>query len=214
MAAMGRAPTRLSHGERTRREILDVAVQLGATEGLEGLTIGRLAEAVGLSKGGTYAHFGSKLALQLATVEAAQAQFLEEVVAPALQHAPGVEQLRAFTDGYFAYLERRRETGGCFFTAAALEFDDRPGEVRDALRAVVEARDEVIRGALTAAVDARELPRGTDVAQLAFEVTALCVGANVGHQLLRQADALERARRALAARLAQLSSQAAERRRR
>ncbi|MBX7099817.1 MAG: TetR/AcrR family transcriptional regulator [Myxococcaceae bacterium] len=210
---MGRAAARLSHGERTRREILDVAVQLGATEGLEGLTIGRLADAVGLSKGGTYAHFGSKLSLQLATVETALTQFQEEVVAPALQHPPGVEQLRAFTDGYFAYLERRRDRGGCFFTAAALEFDDRPGEVRDALRAAVEARDAVIKGALGAAVEAKELPRTTDVDQLAFEVAALCVGANVGHQLLRQSDALERARRALDARLQQLSYAALERRR-
>src|SRR4051812_19825699 len=121
---------RLSHGERTRREILETAVVLGAGEGLEALTIGRLAEAMGMSKGGVFAHFGSKEALQLSTIDAAHAQFLEEVAGPALLEPPGVAQLRAFLGGYFAYLERRHERGGCFFTAAALEYDDRPGAVR------------------------------------------------------------------------------------
>ncbi len=196
---------RPSHGERTRHEILSVAVSLAAMEGLEGVSLSRLAEALKMSKAGVFAHFGSKEALQLATVAAAAEAFQAEIVAPAMAVAPGVERLRAMIDAYFAYLERRRDRGGCFFTATSFEMDDRPGEVRDRLVEVVELRRAFIEHALLEAINLRQLPSKTDVPQLAFEVTALLTGANLEWQLLKTSSSLERARRALTRWLDQLT---------
>src|SRR4051812_40596163 len=109
--------TRIPHGERTRLEILEVAERLAAREGLEGLTIGQLAEKVGMSKTGLYAHFGQKEALQLATIEPAYRHFTDEVLGPAMDCTPGIDQLQRVFELYFAYVERRADNGGCFFTA-------------------------------------------------------------------------------------------------
>lgn len=190
---------RRSHGERTRAEILSAAVVLAAREGLQGLSIGRLSAEVGMSKGGLFAHFGSKEALQVATVDAAAEQFLAEVVGSAQTAQPGIPRLRALLDAYFQYVRDRAERGGCFFTAASLEFDDRPGPVRDRIAAVLAARTAFVEESLKEARKKRQI-KG-DLPQLAFEVIALTLGANVEFQLLRDPKVFARARVALERRL-------------
>jgi AcrR family transcriptional regulator len=185
---------RVPHGERTRLEILDVAERLAAREGLEGLTIGQLAVAVGMSKTGLFAHFGSKEALQLATVEAAFTRFSAEVIEPVLQLPPGVRQIREVFEHYFAYVEKRSLTGGCFFTAASQEMDDRPGPVRDQILRFVQMRDSLVVDGLRQAVKHGELRKGLDVEQLAFELVGLANGASVAFQLTKDRKVLERVR--------------------
>src|ERR1700752_442562 len=117
-------------GLRTRRAILRNAVNIASVEGLEGLTMGRLASVLRISKSGLFAHFGSKEDLQCAVVEEAREIFVERVVRPAYQFQ-GLQRLRALCENWLAYGEHRVFPGGCFFSAASLEFDDRPGRVRD-----------------------------------------------------------------------------------
>src|ERR1700680_1932895 len=130
-AAPAGADGRRLRGERTHGEILATAVDLGSREGLEGLTIGGLATHAGVSKSGLFAHFGSKQELQLATIEAARAIFLKEVIEPAFTAPAGLARLSAALAAWLAYFRRAVFPGGCFFQAASLEFDGRPGPVRD-----------------------------------------------------------------------------------
>ena len=116
---------RRSDGERSRKSILEAAAALATIDGLEGLSIGRLAERTGMSKSGLYAHFGSKQELQLATVETANEIFQAEVIEPALAAPAGRERLLALCDHYFSHLEREVFPGGCFFASAAADFDTR-----------------------------------------------------------------------------------------
>src|SRR5215469_13204719 len=122
-AKPARAKPRAPKGERTRESILRVAVNLASLEGLEGLTIGRLADELDMSKSGLFAHFGSKEELQLATVEMARQIFVEHVIKPALEKPEGMERLLKLCQGWLAHVEGRVFKGGCFFTAASLEFD-------------------------------------------------------------------------------------------
>lgn len=180
----------------TRLAILERAVDLASTQGLEGLTIGRLANDLQMSKSGLFAHFGSKEDLQLATVDAAAGRFFEEVVSPALSEAEGSPRLRAYCERYLAYLEHGVFAGGCFWAAAAPEFDDRPGAVRDAVRAGVTGwLDELERQATIAGVE--------DAAGLAFEVYSIGLGANACFRLLGDKRAFGRARGAIERRLPQ-----------
>ena len=131
-----RAQRRLrSDGERTRGAILRAAASLATVDGLEGLSIGKLAMAIGMSKSGLYAHFGSKQELQLTTVEEADRIFQEVVVQPALAARPGLARLVAVCEAYFDYLQRGTFPGGCFFAAAALEMGTRPGPVKERVAA-------------------------------------------------------------------------------
>jgi AcrR family transcriptional regulator len=174
----------------TRGAILDRAVNLASSDGLEGLTIGRLAGDLEMSKSGLFAHFGSKEELQLATVQTAAERFLEEVVLPAQEAAEGADRLRAYCEGFVGYMERRVFPGGCFWAATGPEVDDRPGPVRDAVKSAVEAwLAELERQARKAGVK--------DPAQLAFEVYAVGQGANAAHRLLGDEDAFRRARASL-----------------
>ena len=186
---------RVGHAERTRQDILAAAVQLAAVEGLEALSIGRLAESVGMSRGGVFAHFGSKEAMQLAIVEAAFQQFVKEVIEPALAAKPGIGQLDAIGDSYFDYVKRRAEQGGCFFTAASAEMDDRPGPVREQIRGVLEGRRKLVHEVLAKAKARREI--SGDVEQLTFEVIALGTGAVMEFQLTKDPKVLDRARAAM-----------------
>jgi AcrR family transcriptional regulator len=179
--------------------ILERAVDLASTEGLEGLTIGRLASELEMSKSGLFAHFGSKQELQLATIEAAAMRFTAEVIAPAQAEREGVERLRAYCLGYLNFLEREVFAGGCFWAAVAAEFDDRPGVVQDAVRAGVLAwLGELERQA--AVVQAQ------DAADVAFEIYSLGLGANGCSRLLGDTTAFARARAAIERRLAQRSA--------
>ena len=123
-------------GERTRGAILRAAGSLATVDGLEGLSIGNLAAAIGMSKSGLYAHFGTKQELQLATVEEAERILDAEVIQPALAARPGLAQLTAVCEAFFSYLQRRVFPGGCFFAATSLEMGARPGPVRERLAAV------------------------------------------------------------------------------
>jgi AcrR family transcriptional regulator len=184
--------------QNTRSAILERAVDLASTEGLQGLTIGKLAGDLEMSKSGLFAHFGSKEELQLATIDAAAQRVFVEVVAPALAHAEGYPRLRAYCQLYIDYLERGVFAGGCFWAAAATEFDDRPGAVRDAVRAgVVGWLNELERQA------AVERPGGA--AELAFEIYSLGLGANACSRLLGDELAFDRARSAIERLLADTS---------
>ncbi|WP_235674568.1 TetR/AcrR family transcriptional regulator [Mycolicibacterium pulveris] len=188
-------------GQRTRAAILAEAARLATVEGLEGLSIGGLADAIGMSKSGLYAHFGSKVDLQLATIESARETFIAEVLLPALEAPAGVQRLRAACEAFLSHIERRVFPGGCFFAAAAAEFGTRPGAVRDAV--ATQHRDwiELLVRLARKAVDLGELPPDVDPVQLSFELNAVLVAANTAFILHGDAAAFERARTAVRNRL-------------
>jgi AcrR family transcriptional regulator len=172
---VGEAPT-TSKGAETRAAILDRAVDLASAEGLEGLTIGRLAAELEMSKSGLFAHFGSKQELQLATVAAAAGRFREVVIEPALDSPDGAPRLRAMAGSYLAHLDRGAYSGGCFWAATSAEYDDRPGPVRDSIAAALDAwLDELERQARVAGAP--------EPARLAFELYAVVMGANSRYRL-------------------------------
>ena len=125
-------------GERTRQTILEAAVDIASVAGLEGLTIGQLATKLSMSKSGLFAHFGSKEELQLATVEAARSVFIREVIQPTFAAERGLARLWQLCDAWFSYVSSKVFRGGCFFAAAAAEFDSRPGPVRDRIAAIMK----------------------------------------------------------------------------
>ena len=178
----------------TRETILARAVDVASVDGLEGLTIGRLAGELGLSKSGLFGHFGSKEELQLAAVREARRVFIREIVEPALSEEPGGPRLRTLVERYIDYLERPAFPGGCFMAAAGAEFDGRPGPVRDTLAEATRAWLEALEREARAA--GAEDPRG-----LAFEVHSYALGANMRFQLLGDREGFALARAALERRL-------------
>jgi AcrR family transcriptional regulator len=188
-------------GERTRAAILDEAARLATVDGLEGLSIGQLAGATGMSKSGLYAHFGSKLDLQLATIEAARQTFVAEVQRPALRAPRGIERLLAVCEAFLSHVERRVFPGGCFFSAAAVDVGTRPGPVHDAI--VTQRLDwlALLERLAREAAQLGQLEPGADPAQLAFELQALLVAANTSFILQGDAGVFERARTAIRERL-------------
>jgi len=198
--ANGRARRRRSDGERSRNAILREAAQLATVVGIDGLSIGRLADAVGMSKSGLFAHFGSKEELQVATVEAASALFTEQVIEPALAAPTGLERLRQLADNFLQYVEGVYP-GGCFFASVAAEMDTRPGPVRDL---AVQLTDEWLGQLELAVRDAQAegaLEGAEDPEQLAFELDAYMLMANALFVLRGDPKQLDRARRALERRL-------------
>ena len=191
-------------GERTRQSILDRAVDLASVDGLEGLTIGRLAEDLEMSKSGLFAHFGSKEDLQLATIEAARQRFVEEVLRPALSAARGYPRLLAICKSWLSYVGRGVFPGGCFFAAASFEFDGRPGPVRDAIAGAMNLWLEALEKSVRLAKEEGHLDPHADPAQIAFELNALFLGANFSIQLRRDPLAIRRAGRAIEHRLESL----------
>jgi len=191
-------------GERTKQSILERAVDLASLEGLEGLTIGRLAEELGMSKSGLFAHFGSKEELQLATIESARERFIESVFRPALKAERGYPRLMAICRGWLAYVKKGVFPGGCFFAAASFEFDGRPGPLRDAIATVMDAWIDSIEKAVALAQEEGHLSPDIEPAQLAFEINALFFGANFSYQLRGDRKALERAMEAIETRVESL----------
>ena len=165
-------------GERTRQAILSAAASLATVDGLDGLSIGNLAAATGISKSGLYAHFGSKRELQLATVEEAQRILDVEVVQRALNAPPGRAQLVAVCEAFFSYVERRVFPGGCFFAATSLEMGARPGPVKDRLAAVQSDFTALLRSFAATAIEQHELPAHEDPDRVAFELHAILLGAD------------------------------------
>jgi AcrR family transcriptional regulator len=196
-----RGAGRKAQGARTRQAILEAAVDLASVEGLEGLTIGRLAAALSMSKSGLFAHFGSKEELQLATVEAARAVFIREVIRPAFEAARGLPRLWSLCDIWLSYVQGGVFRGGCFFAAASAEFDSRPGPVRDRIAAIMREWLDMLHRAVVEAQGAGQLDREVAPAQLAFEFNALEIGANWAFQLHGDRQAFARAREAILERL-------------
>jgi AcrR family transcriptional regulator len=191
---------RRARGNRTREAILEKAVQVASAEGLEGLTIGRLAAELGVSKSGLFAHFGSKTDLQLATVDAAREIFIDEVIGGSRSDS-GFGGVLGLTDAWLSYMEREVFRGGCFFAATSVEFDSRPGQVRDRIASMMGEWLLALEASIEDAQDAGELPREIESQQLAFEINSIGLGANWSFQLYRDEGAFDRARQAIRERL-------------
>ena len=188
-------------GQRSRTAILDEAARLATVEGMNGLSLSRLADAVGMSKSGLFAHFGSKEELQLATVESAVAVFDEHVVEPAAASS-GLARLGALTDSYLRYVQTDVFPGGCFFASALMELNMQEGPVRDRLVAFFDYWLGHLADAVREAQAAGEIDPGEDPDQLAFELEAAFFLANGEFVVMRSTEPLERARRMVERRLA------------
>lgn len=188
-------------GERTRQSILERAVDLASLEGLEGLTIGRLADELKMSKSGLFAHFGSKEDLQIAAIESAARRFIDEIFTPAIREPRGYPRLLAICRSWLSYLRRGVFPGGCFFAAASFEFDGRPGPVRDTVRRLMDDWIGALEKAVQMAIDEGHLDRTVDPGQLAFELNSLFFGANFAYYLRNDASAIDKAERAVEQRL-------------
>jgi AcrR family transcriptional regulator len=184
-------------GKATRERILTTAAQLATSEGLEGLSIGLLAEATGLSKSGVYAHFRSKEDLQLATIDTANEIYAREVLVAADGPETGIEKVRAVCEAQLSYTERRVFAGGCFFVSSMPEFRARPGAVRDRLSASLADWLAFLAGLVKEAVDEGSLPPDTEPEQLAFELTAVMEYADLTYVLQEDEAAPMRARRTI-----------------
>ncbi|WP_214324911.1 TetR/AcrR family transcriptional regulator [Nonomuraea sediminis] len=193
-------------GQRSREAILDQAVSLASVDGLEGLTLGRLAAAAGVSKSGFFAHWTDKQHLQLDTIDWASRQWRERVVMPARTAAPGVRRLFALHEARLRFYTDRVLPGGCFFFAAQVEFDDRPGPVKEHLAQAVTFWLDYLRAQVERAVGLGELDRSVDPAQLAFEIDALGEAAVTCSRLVNQELAFVHSRRAVLQRLRALST--------
>jgi AcrR family transcriptional regulator len=202
------AKGRKAQGERTRKAILEAAVHIASAEGLEGLTIGRLALELSMSKSGLFAHFGSKEDLQVATVEAARAIFIREVIKPAFETAQGLLRLWTLCDTWLGYVQSGVFRGGCFFAAAAAEFDGRPGPVRDRIAEIMKEWLTTLRSTIIEAQNAGQLAKDIDATQLAFEFNSLELGANWAFQLYGDLRAFTRAREAIRERLTRYATTA------
>jgi AcrR family transcriptional regulator len=192
---------RRAAGERSRQAILSEAAQLATVEGIDGLSIGRLADAVGMSKSGLYAHFGSKEELQLATIAAANEIFDEHVLAPAMAARNGLERLRLLTGGYLRYIESDVFAGGCFFASVLSETDTRPGPVRDRLFAFLSDWLGRLDATIREAQAEGSLDPDEDPADLTFELEAAIFLANAQFVVVQTSEPIERARRMINRRL-------------
>ena len=181
-------------GEKTRQDILKFAMDLASAEGLEGLTIGRLAQELDMSKSGLFAHFGSKEELQLATVDAARAVFVTEIVDPYAGTTRGLERLQAMLENWLRYVERSVFRGGCFFFAVSAEVDDRPGPVRDLVAELTKAWLDALEAEIQQAQAATELNAKADAQLLAFQLHAFVQEANWTFRLHNDPQAFARAR--------------------
>jgi AcrR family transcriptional regulator len=194
-----------SDGERSRAAILREAAKMATVEGLDGLSLSRLAAAVGMSKSGLFAHFASKEALQLATIDEASAIFDELVIEPAGQKPAGVPRLRAYIEKFLEHVEESVFPGGCFFVSAMNEFDAHPGPVRDGALAFSQRWMTLLAQEVAAAQAAGELDPSADPSQIAFELNAYMVLGNMQFVATSDATALDRVRRAVDTRLGSLS---------
>src|SRR4051794_713597 len=199
-----RARRRRSDGERSRAAILREAARLATVDGLDGLSFARLADAVGMSKSGLFAHFGSKEELQLATVEAARAIYDELVIDPARESEAGVPRLRAYIEGFLDHVEEGVFPGGCFFVSAVSELDTHPGPVRDGAMAFSQRWLALLAEEVTAGQAGGELAAAADPSQIAFELHAFMVLGTLQFVASGQRAALDSVRRAVDARLAAL----------
>jgi AcrR family transcriptional regulator len=191
-------------GERTRHTILDTAAALATQEGLEPISIARIAEATGMSKSGLFAHFGSKEELQLATVDHAAAMFVAEVIAPARGAPRGLARVWALCDHMIDYSERQVFPGGCFFACTSFEFNNRPGPVRDRIERMLASWLSYLEHAVEQAQESGELDPELSAREIAFQLDAFAQSSNAQFQLFRDKRVFEDARRAIQHRLESL----------
>lgn len=187
----------LSAGQSTRQKILEKAAAIASLHGLEGLTVGQLSKELELSKSGLFAHFGSKEELQMAVVNYASRRFIEEIVRPALERDRGLERLKAMVDLWLAYVERSVFPGGCFFAAASLEFDGRPGAVREKINEVTAWWFQALEGEIREAQKRGELRKSESSDLLAFRLHAYAQEANWGSQMSGDSKWFQQARTAI-----------------
>jgi AcrR family transcriptional regulator len=184
----------MSKGEHTRAAILEVALAQASEAGFESLTIGSLADRAGLSKSGLFAHFGSREELQVAAIEAAAARFTETVFLPALKARRGMPRLRALFDHWLDWTGRSGLTHGCPMQAAAVEFDDRPGPVRDAVVEHFARLERELGRAVELAVGQGHLRADLDVEQFVFEMMGIIFAYYHGARLFEVSRYATRAR--------------------
>ena len=191
-----------SDGERSRAAILSAAGKLATVDGLDGLTIGRLADHIGMSKSGLYAHFGSKEELQLATVGYAEEVFDYEVLLPAQQAEPGLARLDAYVEHWISHVQRAVFPGGCFFVSGITEFAPRSGPVRERISGYVLGWTGRLREEVVAAQEEGDLDLAADPDQIVFEIQSALVLSNVLWVLSEDAGVFERTRTAISSRIA------------
>jgi AcrR family transcriptional regulator len=186
-------PKALHKGQQTRATILDAALALASQMGLEGLSIGALAEVTQMSKSGVFAHFGSREELQISVIREYHAKFEEEVFFPSIREARGLPRLRALFDRWVRRVTVELDSG-CIYISGAVEFDDRPGPVRDALVTMVQTWHAALGRAIGSAIDEGHLRADTDPQQMLFEIHGLILALHHDARFLRSVGAVERAR--------------------
>jgi AcrR family transcriptional regulator len=197
----GSTRRRRSDGERSHTAILNEAARLATVEGIGGLSLSRLADEVGMSKSGLFAHFGSKEELQLATIETANEIFEAQVLDPATHASPGIERLRTLLESYLSYVESGTFPGGCFFASVLVEVSMQPGAVRDRLLAFLEDWLGRLESAVRDAQGDGQIDKSEDPAQLAFELESSLLLANTEFAVAQGPEPIERGRRAIERRL-------------
>ncbi len=181
----------------SRATAVDAAVKLASVEGLEGITIGRLADELAMSKSGLIGRFGDKQAMQRAVLATAIEQFVDAVWRPASEAAPGIRRLEAIVDAWIEHLRAGVFPGGCFVTTASVEYDARPGPLHDDVKAAVRRWLHVLENQARRARDDGDLPADRDPADVAFELHSLASGGSVAARLTGDRDGLDRVRAAM-----------------
>ena len=195
-------------GLKSRHTILDAAARLATTHGLEGLSIGELAQHIGMSKSGLYAHFKSKEELELATIDAAAEIFVKDVIRRVPDSVRGVDRVMALSEAFFQHLARRVFPGGCFFATVAAQLAPRPGRARDRVSKLQEEWIGQFIAALRQACDDGEIPANADLDQLAFEITAMLFRANFAWIMTEKEHVLNQARVGIGGVLGRVARQA------
>lgn len=194
----GRERGRGAHkGQQTRAAILDAALSLAAQMGIEGLSIGALAEVTGMSKSGVFAHFGSREELQISVIREYHERFEEEVFRAAMRQPRGLPRLRALIKNWVSKVATEIDSG-CIYISGAVEFDDRPGPVRDALAEAVDAWIGAMTRAVAQACEEKHLAAGADPGQISFEIHALILALHYEARFMRRAGSMARARQGFA----------------
>mgnify|MGYP002479427806 CR=1 FL=1 len=192
-AAEGSRP--LQKGLQTKAAIVDAALGLATQIGLEGLSIGALAEVMQMSKSGVFAHFGSREELQISVIREYHTRFEDEVFYPAMAAPRGLPRLRALFDNWMKRTSVEIDSG-CIYISGAVEFDDRPGPVRDALASMVRAWQAALERAIRLSIAEGHLQPDTDALQMLFEVHGLILALHHDARFLRLPGAVDRARTA------------------
>ncbi len=189
------APKSLLKGQQTRAAILDAALGLASHMGLEGLSIGALAEVMQMSKSGVFAHFGSREELQISVIREYHRRFEDEVFFPSIREPRGLPRLRGLFERWIRRVSVELDSG-CIYISGAVEFDDRPGPVRDALVMMVRTWHTALERAILIAIEEKQLRADTDATQMLFEIHGLILALHHDARFLRNVGVLDRARAA------------------